>query len=161
MLTTLSDEPNKFNRELQNRITHLALDLDGYTFPVTTDKGVINYCSEDTREPIVPNDRSDIRLFHVLDSAATDTGVFKQETLTYAIICNSKITGVDQYLKALLEDLKPKFLYVGAEYTHSTILNTYNIPNNFFNFEKMQLFVIRYQVRAAIPNLNCVELCCS
>ena len=125
--------------------------------PDPRSEGDFNYFPEDTSQPICLDDRHDVHFWHVLENSAVDAinPRSKRDNYTVAIVVFTKINNADIYLKSKLESLIPDFEYRDAEYNASTILNTYNIPKDFFKFE-YNLFVIRYSVKVPIEKLNCV-----
>lgn len=160
MLTKLSREVSKLNEAIRSDLRHLKVNTVGLcrSIPDPANEGNFNYYPEDESQPVNLDERSDIHLWHTLDSSVVESGPTprsKRDVYTVAIVIFTKKQEVDIYLKSKLESLKGVFDYTDAEYNASTILNTYNIPKHFFKFE-YNLFVIRYILKMPIDKLNCV-----
>jgi hypothetical protein len=159
MLTKLSQEVSKINERIKSDLKHFKVTAIGLcrSIPDPANEGNFNYFPEDDSHPVSLDERSDLHLWHTLDSSTVETTNprNKRDVFTVAIVVFTKKTSIDIYLKSLLVSLKGQFEYTDAEYTASTILNTYNISKEFFKFE-YNLFVIRYTLKVPIENLNCV-----
>lgn len=159
MLTRLSQEVKRLNEAFKSDLRHLKVNAIGLVKPIPdrSNGGIINYYPEDSSQPISLDEQHDIHLWHTVDSSAVESTNprAKRDVYTVAIVVFTKINNADIYLKSKLDSLKGEFEYTDAEYNASTILNTYNISEEFFKFE-YNLFVIRYQVRVPIEKLNCV-----
>jgi len=159
MLTKLSQEVNKLNEGIKADLRHLKVIAIGLcrSIPDQRGEGNFNYFPEDNSKPVSLDESSDVYLWHTLDNSTVETinTRSKRDIYTVAIVVFTKKSNIDVYLKSKLESLIPDFEYLNAEYTASTILNTYNINIDFFKFE-YNLFVVRYQIKVKIEKLNCV-----
>lgn len=162
MLTKLSSKVNKLNDAIKSDLRHLKVNALGLCrrIPDPSAEGDFNYYPEDNSSPVALDERSDVYLWHTLDSSAVETTNVrsKRDICTMAIVVFTQKNNIDIYLKSKLDSLIGEYEYTDAEYNASTILNTYNIPKEFFKFE-YNLFVVRYSVRVPIEKLNCLDIC--
>jgi hypothetical protein len=159
MLTKLSQEVNRLNEAIRGDLRHLKVNAVGLCRPIPDRRGEgnLNYYPEDNSKPVSLDESADVLLWHTLDNStveAINTRI-KRDVYTVAIVVFTRKPEIDVYLKSKLESLIPDFEYLNAEYTATSILNTYNINIDFYKFD-YNLFVIRYQVKVKIEKLNCV-----